>query len=66
MNGPFDVVADASGNFYMTSHNNNTIQKFDSVGNFVSDFVPLTDGLSIPRGLAIRAGVLFVANAGNT
>lgn len=62
MNGPFDVVADASGNFYTTSHNNNTIQKFDSAGNFVSDFVPFTGGLSAPRGMAIKAGVLYVAN----
>jgi sugar lactone lactonase YvrE len=64
MNGPFDVVADGTGNFYTTSHNNNTIQKFDSAGNFVSDFVPFTGGLSAPRGLAIKAGVLYVANYG--
>lgn len=66
MNGPFDVVVDGTGNFYATSHNNNTIQKFDSAGNFVSDFVPFTGGLSAPRGLAIRAGVLYVANYGSS
>lgn len=64
MNGAFDVVVDGTGNFYTTSHNNNTIQKFDSAGNFVSDFVPFTSGLSAPRGLAIKAGVLYVANYG--
>lgn len=64
MNGAFDVIADAAGNLYTTSHNNNTIQKFDSAGNFVSDFVPFTSGLSAPRGLAIKAGVLYVANYG--
>lgn len=64
MNGAFDVIADASGNLYTSSHNNNTIQKFDSAGNFVSDFVPFTAGLSAPRGLAIKAGVLYVANYG--
>ncbi len=62
MNGPFGVVVDASGNIYAASHNNNTIQKFDSAGNFVSDFVPVGGGLSAPRGLAIKAGVLYVAN----
>lgn len=62
MNGPFGVVVDAAGNLYAASHNNNTIQKFDSAGNFVSDFVPVTGGLSAPRGLAIKAGVLYVAN----
>lgn len=64
MNGPFSVVVDGTGNFYATSHNNNTIQKFDSAGNFVSDFVPFTGGLSAPRGMAIKAGVLYVANYG--
>lgn len=62
MNGPFDVVVDGTGNLYASSHNNNTIQKFDSAGNFVSDFVPNTGGLSAPRGMAIKAGVLYVAN----
>ncbi len=64
MNGPFGVVVDTTGNFYAASHNNNTVQKFDSAGNFVSDFVPFTAGLSAPRGLAIKAGVLYVANYG--
>jgi sugar lactone lactonase YvrE len=62
MNGAFDVAFDAAGNIYASSHNNNTIQKFTASGTFISDFVSFGGGLSAPRGLAIRAGVLYVAN----
>ncbi|MDZ4286462.1 MAG: Calx-beta domain-containing protein [Prosthecobacter sp.] len=62
MNGAFGIAIDAAGNIYAASHNNNTIQKFTAAGVFVSDFVPTTGGLSAPRGVAIRAGVLYVAN----
>jgi DNA-binding beta-propeller fold protein YncE len=62
MNGAFGIAIDTAGNVYTSSHNNNTIQKFTSAGVFISDFVSFGGGLSAPRGLAIRAGVLYVAN----
>ena len=40
-----------------TGNNNNTIQKFDSAGSFVSDFVPVGGGLSAPpRRSSVGAG----------
>jgi len=62
MNGPVGLAFDAAGNIYAASLVNNTIQKFTSSGTFISDFVPNTGGLSAPEGMAIRAGVLYVAN----
>ena len=36
VNGPFGVATDATGNVYVADTNNNRVQKFDALGNFVS------------------------------
>lgn len=64
MSGPDGLAVDASNNVYVSSMNNNTIQKFNNAGTSASDFV--SSGLNGPRGLAIRDGILYVANYGDS
>lgn len=66
VNGPFGIAHDAADNVYVSSQINHTIQKFTAAGAFVSDFVLANGGLNRPRGLVVRAGILYVANFGSS
>lgn len=63
LDGPTDVVADASNNVYVTDTNNNCVRKISPSSFTMST---LATGLSAPRGLAIGPdGYLYVADTGN-
>jgi DNA-binding beta-propeller fold protein YncE len=67
-NGPQGMAFDSSGNIYIADADNNRIEKFDSSGNYESQFDGSNGGTTFnsPRGLAIDSlGHIYVADSGN-
>ncbi len=75
ISGPYDIVADDSGNVYFTDENNQRVRKIDTAGiittyagngvkGYNGDNIPATSAeLNDPAGLAIdRYGNLYVAD----
>lgn len=64
-----ELAFDAQGNIYVTDPGNNRVQKFDSQGNYLSQFGSLGTGngqFNSPAGIAIDAsGNVYVTDAGN-
>ena len=55
------ITLDVTGNVYVGSETNNTIQKFSSTGDLLGTFT--TDHISVPVGMAFdSSGNLYVAN----
>ena len=67
LNRPYGLAFDSSGNLYAANNNNNTINKFNSSGAYVSSgSIPSTNLLN-PLGLAFdSSGNLYAANLGNS
>ena len=69
MQKPMGVAVDAAGNVFVVDRENNRVEKFDSAGNFLSQFGTTGSGdgqFSDPRGITITAsGNIWVAETGN-
>jgi DNA-binding beta-propeller fold protein YncE len=69
LNNPRGIATDATGNIYVADSGNHRIQKFDSNGNYLSQFGQRGSSYGDfegPRGIAIdAAGNIYVVDAGN-
>jgi sugar lactone lactonase YvrE len=63
LNSPQGLAADSLGNIFVANHGDNTINKFNSTGSYVSS---ITTNISLPVGLAVDSkDNLYAANYGN-
>ena len=63
LNNPQGLAVDSSGNIYVANPGDNTINKFNSTGSYVSS---ITTNISLPQGLAVDSkDNLYAANYGN-
>ena len=60
---PYAVDVDSSGNVYVADTDNNRIQKFDSIGTYITQW---SSSLNSPRGIATdSSGNVYVADTNN-
>lgn len=66
---PWDIKVDTDGNLLVVDHGNNRVQKFDTNGNYLSQFGSSGSGngqFNTPIGIAVDAsGNIFVADTKN-
>ncbi len=59
---PRGMAVDDSGNIYVADNRNHRVEKFDSSGNYVTEF----DKGGIPEGIAIYNGTVYVVDRNST
>ncbi len=59
---PRGIAVDDSGNIYVADNRNHRVEKFDSSGNYVSEF----DKGGIPEGIAVYNGTIYVVDRNST
>lgn len=62
LNTPRGIAVDNVGNIYVADNRNHRVEKFDSSGNYVSEF----DKEGIPEGIAIYNGTVYVVDRNDT
>ncbi len=70
LRSPWGITVDGAGQLYVTDTGNHRIEKFDSEGNFITQWGGFGNGdgqFNFPYGIAIDAkGSVFVVDSGNT
>jgi DNA-binding beta-propeller fold protein YncE len=61
---PGGVALDAAGQIYFSDTRGGVIKQLDSYGSLLAD-IGLMAGLNMPLGLAVRNGIVYVADSGN-
>ena len=62
LNTPRGIAVDDSGYIYVADNRNHRVEKFDSSGNYVTEF----DKGGIPEGIAIYNGTVYVVDRNST